>query len=77
MLDDASMLGAGAYLAQCQQLPHGNPSGQPPMACSPAGRPLDPAYANVARRTREAHEGKHLSKLMDPADLPQRWVPCF
>lgn len=37
-----------------------------------SGRPVDPEFANVARRTREEHEGRHVSKLMDPAELPRR-----
>lgn len=38
------------------------------------GRPVDPEFAAVARRTREEHEARHLSKLVDPSDLPQRSV---
>ena len=38
------------------------------------GRPVDPEFAAVARRTREEHDARHLSKLVDPSDLPQRSV---
>lgn len=45
------------------------PSGTRP---GPSGPPVNPGFENVARRTREEHERRHLSKLVDPADLPRR-----
>lgn len=33
---------------------------------------MDPKFANIAARTRQLHEGRHLSRFVDPSELPQR-----